>query len=55
MSLQEAQAAAPLMGRRGVSEHRKYVEAIEARDVEAAQQVMRKHLQRTEARVREIS
>jgi GntR family transcriptional regulator, transcriptional repressor for pyruvate dehydrogenase complex len=55
MSLQEAQAAAPLMGRRGVSEHRKYVEAIERRDVEAAQQVMRKHLQRTEARVRELA
>lgn len=54
MSLQEAQAAAPLMGRRGVTEHRKYVEAIEARDVAEAEKIMSRHLHRTEARVREL-
>ena len=54
MSLQEAQAAAPLMGRRGVTEHRKYVEAIESRDVAEAEKIMSRHLHRTEARVREL-
>ena len=52
MSLQEAQTAAPLMGRRGVREHREYVDAIRARDVEAARTVMTAHLKRTASRVK---
>jgi GntR family transcriptional regulator, transcriptional repressor for pyruvate dehydrogenase complex len=52
MSLQEAQIAAPLMGRRGVREHREYVDAIRARDVEAARAVMTAHLKRTASRVK---
>jgi GntR family transcriptional repressor for pyruvate dehydrogenase complex len=52
MSLLEAQTAAPLMGRRGVREHRDYVEAIRQRDVEAARTVMTAHLKRTASRVK---
>jgi GntR family transcriptional regulator, transcriptional repressor for pyruvate dehydrogenase complex len=52
MSLQEAQTAAPLMGRRGVREHREYVDAIRQRDVEAARAVMTAHLKRTASRVK---
>ncbi|MGH7481939.1 MAG: FadR/GntR family transcriptional regulator, partial [Longimicrobiales bacterium] len=51
MSLREAQTVAPLMGRRGAREHKKYVEAIRNRDVEAARTVMTAHLERTAARV----
>lgn len=53
MSLREAQVVAPLMGRKGVEEHRKYVEAIRDRDLEAARAVMTTHLKRTAGRVRE--
>jgi DNA-binding FadR family transcriptional regulator len=52
MSLQEAQTAAPLMGRRGVREHKDYVEAIRQRDVEEARRVMTAHLKRTASRVK---
>jgi DNA-binding FadR family transcriptional regulator len=52
MSLREAQTAAPLMGRRGVREHKEYVEAIRRRDVEAARTVLTAHLKRTAARVK---
>lgn len=47
MSLREAQTLAPVMGRRGNSEHQAFVDAIAKRDADAAMQVMRKHLQRT--------
>jgi DNA-binding FadR family transcriptional regulator len=47
MSLREAHHE----GRQGVAEHRALVEAIRARDVERAQQVMADHLQRTARRV----
>lgn len=53
MSLREAQVVAPLMGRKGVQEHRKYVEAIRDRDVKTAQAVMTAHLRRTAGRVRD--
>lgn len=55
MSLREAQIAAPLMGRRGVTEHRRYVDAIRQRDVEQARAVMTAHLRRTASRVREAA
>ncbi|MDQ1665681.1 MAG: GntR family transcriptional regulator, transcriptional repressor for pyruvate dehydrogenase complex, partial [Actinomycetota bacterium] len=51
MSLREAQTVAPLMGRKGVREHRKYVETIRDRDVDTARKVMTDHLDRTAARV----
>jgi len=51
MSLRQAKVAAPVMGRKGTEEHRALVEAIQARDVEAALAVMRPHLQRTAERV----
>jgi DNA-binding FadR family transcriptional regulator len=51
MSLREAQTVAPLMGRKGVREHRQYVEAIRERDIETARTVMTAHLDRTAARV----
>jgi DNA-binding FadR family transcriptional regulator len=53
MSLREAQTVAPLMGRKGVREHRKYVEAIRDRDVDTARKVMTDHLDRTAARVQQ--
>ncbi|WP_218040857.1 FadR/GntR family transcriptional regulator [Acrocarpospora macrocephala] len=51
MSLREAQTLAPLMGRRGNTEHQAFVDAIEAGDTEAATKIMREHLQRTADRV----
>src|SRR6185312_1674172 len=51
MSLREAQVAAPLMGQRGVYEHRDLVEAIGARDVAAATGIMHRHLSRTARRL----
>ncbi|ASY36399.1 MULTISPECIES: FadR/GntR family transcriptional regulator [Streptomyces] len=52
MSLREAQTVEPRMGKRGSREHRSFVEAVAARDVEKASGVMRTHLERTAARVR---
>ncbi|MEU1599212.1 FCD domain-containing protein [Streptomyces sp. NPDC005708] len=52
MSLREAQSIEPQMGHRGSREHRKFVEAIAARDAEAATEIMRTHLQRTASRVK---
>src|SRR6185312_5565891 len=54
MSLREAQVAAPLMGHRGTSEHREFVEAIAARDVEKAREIMAKHLRRTSQRIARV-
>lgn len=51
MSLEESHISAP-MGQQGVAEHRRLVEAIEARNVEAARTVMAEHLGRTAERVR---
>jgi GntR family transcriptional regulator, transcriptional repressor for pyruvate dehydrogenase complex len=54
MSLREAQVAAPLMGHRGTTEHRDFVEAVAARDVERATEIMRTHLDRTARRVARV-
>lgn len=51
MSLRQAQVAAPLMGHRGTGEHRDFVEAIAAHDVERATKIMQTHLRRTARRV----
>jgi GntR family transcriptional repressor for pyruvate dehydrogenase complex len=51
MSLREAQAAAPAMGRRGPSDHRDFVEALAARDGYRAQEIMSAHLRRTATRL----
>jgi GntR family transcriptional regulator, transcriptional repressor for pyruvate dehydrogenase complex len=51
MSLREAQVAAPLMGHKGTTEHRNFVEAIAERDAEKATQIMATHLDRTARRV----
>lgn len=53
MSLREAQTVEPAMGERGSKEHHEFVEAIAARDVEAAMKTMRTHLERTAARVKD--
>ena len=55
MSLREAATAAPLMGQRGVYEHRDLVEAIAARDVAAATEIMHRHLSRTARRLARAS
>ncbi|MFE7214871.1 FadR/GntR family transcriptional regulator [Streptomyces sp. NPDC001698] len=52
MSLREAQSIEPQMGQRGSKEHRRFVEAIAARDAEAATEIMRTHLKRTASRVK---
>lgn len=54
MSLQEARVAAPLMGHRGTDEHLELARAIERRDVEGAEKIMRKHLERTASRVGQV-
>lgn len=51
MSLRDAATAAPLMGQRGVYEHRDIVEAIAARDADKATDIMHRHLSRTARRL----
>ena len=51
MSLREARELAPTMGPRGNREHRALVEAFRSRDLEAAREVMRAHIERTAERV----
>jgi DNA-binding FadR family transcriptional regulator len=50
-SLQEARSTAPSHGQHGVEEHRALVDAVAARDVERATELMRVHLTRTASRV----
>src|SRR6266545_635669 len=52
-SLEEAQQVAPEMGRRGTQEHLAFVEAVRDRKVDEAVEIMRAHLERTAARVRQ--
>jgi GntR family transcriptional repressor for pyruvate dehydrogenase complex len=52
MSLREAQSVEPRMGQQGSKEHRKFVDAVAARDAEAASEVMRTHIRRTASRVK---
>lgn len=51
MSLERAREVAPLHGRRGVEEHHALVDAIVARDVQKATQLMSTHLARTAERL----
>lgn len=52
-SLQRARSTAPAHGRLGVEEHRALVDAVAARDVVKATELMSVHLDRTAARVSE--
>ena len=52
MSLREAQSVEPQMGQHGSKEHRKFVDAVAARDVETATEIMRTHIKRTASRVK---
>lgn len=54
-SLRQAQRVAPEMGEAGLLEHRAIVDAIRARDAEAARTIMSEHLERTARRVRSTS
>jgi GntR family transcriptional repressor for pyruvate dehydrogenase complex len=54
-SLRHAQRMAPEMGKAGLLEHRAVVDAIRARDVNAARTIMSEHLERTARRVRSTS
>ena len=50
-SLSTAKAAAPVMGERGIEEHRVIVDAIDARDLDRATRILQEHLDRTAARI----
>lgn len=54
-SLRHAQRVAPEMGKAGLLEHRAVVDAIRARDADAARTIMSEHLERTARRVRSTS
>ncbi len=54
LSLRQARNVEPSMGRKGTEEHAALVDAIEARDLEAAIQVTTTHLGRTAALVRDL-
>ena len=51
MSMVRAHEAAPAMGKKGVREHRAFVEAVRDRDVERADEIMAEHLRRTASRI----
>ncbi len=51
MSLEEARATAPEMGKLGTEEHERFVAAVRKRDPENAMRIMREHLGRTAHRV----
>jgi GntR family transcriptional repressor for pyruvate dehydrogenase complex len=53
MSLERAREAAPLMGEKGIQEHRALVEAIRDRNPEQVLKIMTEHLSRTLTRVAE--
>ena len=55
MSLERAHESAPWMGKKGVDEHRSLVEAVRDRDPVRAQRIMAEHLNRTMARVADIT
>jgi DNA-binding FadR family transcriptional regulator len=51
MSLREASTVAPEMGVAGLTEHAALVDAIAARDLPAAQEIIRTHVERTASRL----
>ncbi|GAA1267940.1 FadR/GntR family transcriptional regulator [Pseudonocardia aurantiaca] len=51
MSLDEARTAAPIMGAKGLQEHRDLIEAIRAGEADAARSIMVDHLDRTASRI----
>jgi len=51
MSLVQAKSTAPEMGTVGTKEHKRFVEAVRMRDVQAASGIMTEHLTRTANRV----
>lgn len=51
MSMEQAKATAPEMGKLGTEEHEQFVAAVRKRDPEKAMRIMRKHLSRTAYRV----
>lgn len=51
MSLVRAKDVAPGMGQQGAEEHRELIEVLRARDCEKAEELMRRHLGRTAARL----
>jgi GntR family transcriptional repressor for pyruvate dehydrogenase complex len=55
MSLERAREAAPIMGRKGIEEHRALVEAVRDRDAERASHIMSAHLSRTLDRVKDAN
>jgi GntR family transcriptional regulator, transcriptional repressor for pyruvate dehydrogenase complex len=52
-SMEEARRASPEMGRMSVQEHLAFVHAVRERDAAKAGEIMRTHLERTAARVRQ--
>ncbi|MGH8946213.1 MAG: FCD domain-containing protein, partial [Acidimicrobiia bacterium] len=50
-SLRHAREIDPDMGRVGTKEHRELVKAIEARNADKAEEIMRRHLLRTAERL----
>jgi len=55
LSLQRAHDSAPAMGKKGVDEHCALVEAVRDRDPVRAQKIMAEHLNRTMARVDDLT
>ncbi len=55
MSLKEAKTRAPLMGRKGATEHARFVDAVALGNTHVATDIMRAHLQRTADRVAQTS
>lgn len=51
MSMEQAKATAPEMGKLGTKEHEQFVAAVREREPEEAMRIMRKHLTRTAHRV----
>jgi DNA-binding FadR family transcriptional regulator len=51
MSLEEAKATAPEMGKLGTEEHQQFVAAVRKRNPEKAMRIMREHLNRTAQRL----
>jgi GntR family transcriptional regulator, transcriptional repressor for pyruvate dehydrogenase complex len=51
MSMEQARATAPEMGKLGTEEHEQFVAAVRTRDADQAMRIMREHLSRTAHRV----